>query len=283
MRMQKNQPDFIGIGADHAELGLVASLLAAHPGIVTPIPATHFFSNPDYQAEALADYEASLPRPVKGKLRGECSSSYLTTPQVADRIVQVYPTTKLFVVVRNPLDRAVAVFEHARKQGIISPKVSCVEYLTSHPRVQTDGFYAHHLHSFFTYYTSLQMHVIVYEDLVANPLTVMQSLYEFLEVDKYFVPKALAAYAPPPDEPKHRGRISKLIHFVIKLIKRMTARPFVPILPPAFPLERYFTSVELAAFKAAYVTDSTHLTNQLHRDMSVFWNLQPETDAPTVL
>jgi hypothetical protein len=97
--MQKNAPDFIGIGADHCGLGIVTKLLSEHPGIVSEIPSCRFFNQPGNNTdEALAAYEAQLPAVnAKHRLRGECSAEYLTTPEVAERIVTVYPTTKLFV------------------------------------------------------------------------------------------------------------------------------------------------------------------------------------------
>jgi hypothetical protein len=119
------------------------------------------------------------------------------------------------------------------------------------------------------------VYTIVYEDFVKDPLGVMQGLYAFLEVDTNFVPAALAAYAPPEEEPKHPGRISRLIRFVGKTIKKWRTKPAVPITPPPFVLTQYFTPEELAVFKAAYVPDCAQLTNLLHRDMGVFWELQP--------
>ena len=207
---------------------------------------------------------------------GECSASYLSAPGVADRIVAAYPTTKLFVIVRHPLERAIAVYESAKKTGRIAANVSCAQYLVDHETVQSDGFYGQHLHDFFTYYTSLQLHMIVYEDFVENPLKVIQDLFGFLEVDTQFIPKALAAYAPPPDEPKHRSRLSRLIHWCATRLKALTAKPTVPVTPPPYQLTQYFSPAELAAFSKALQPDCAHLTNVMHRDMGVFWNI---TDA----
>ena len=276
--MQKNAPDFIGIGADHAGLGIITALLAAHPGIESTIPNRQFFDRPDYTEAGLVTYEAALPpRGKKPLKRGEVSAGYLTSPLAAERIAAAYPTTKLFVIVRNPLDRAIALYEHAKAVGKVAPHVSCARYLAEHPTPQSGGFYGHHLHAYFVYYTSLQLHIIVYEDFARDPLKVMAELYAFLELDTHVIPKALAAYAPPPEEPKHRGRISRVIHFAITMLKKTTAKPVVPITPAPYIQSQFFSAPELTAFRQVYASDCVHLTNLLHRNMGIFWELEPAT------
>ena len=278
--MQKNAPDFIGIGADHAGLGIITKLLTAHPAIASEIPSCRFFNQSiDVAEEALAAYEAQLPaREKKHRLRGECSAEYLTAPAAAERIVNAYPTAKLFVIVRHPIDRAVAVYEQAKQAGHVSRGTTCAEYLLNHPVVQTDGFYGHCLSAYFSYYTALQLYTIVYEDFVENPLKVIQSLYAFLEVDAHFIPKALAAYAPPEDEPINPGRLTRLFRFIGKKIKKLRTKTPMPITPPQFDRTHFFSPEELSIFTAAYVPDCAQLTNILHRDMGVFWNLVPQVE-----
>jgi hypothetical protein len=219
-----------------------------------------------------------LPPTKKGQLRGECSAEYLSSPEAAERIVTAYPTTKLFAIVREPLDRAIAVYEHAKSLGHVPARTTCAQYLVNHPTVQTEGFYGHHLNAYFAYYTSLQLHIIVYEDFVQDPLKVIQKLYAFLELKADFVPKALASYAPPPDEPKHPGKIYRFIRLIKTLIKKVHKKPFVPATPPPFSKTQYFSPTEMNAFKAAYIADAAYLTNLMHRDMSVFWGLLPDSE-----
>ncbi len=277
--MQKHAPQFIGIGAAHAGLGIVTKLLSSHPQVITAIPALNFFNTDAFATRGTLAYEDTLLPPYESKrLRGECSPAYLSTSGVAERIATEYPDTKLFVIVRNPIDRAIAQYEHAKRTRALSAQISCARYMTATPQVQTDGFYGKHLHEYFLYYTSQQLHVIVYEDLVSSPLTVMQALYAFLDINPTFIPKELATFAPPPDEPKHRGRISRLIHFVIKLVKKARTKPVVSVFPKALAQATYFTPEELAPFQRVFATDARHLTNLLHRDMGVFWNL--ETESP---
>jgi hypothetical protein len=157
--------------------------------------------------------------------------------------------------------------------------MTCAQYLTNNPTVQTDGFFGRHLTRYFSIYTSLQLQVIVYEDFVKEPLKVMQELYNFLEINREFVPKRLLSYAPPPEEPKHPGKISRLIKFVSRKIKQLhPPKPQSPLTPPAIQPANFFSPQELAIFKKTFAADAAQLSNLVHRDMVVEWNLGDETE-----
>ena len=116
---------------------------------------------------------------------------------------------------------------------------------------------------------------MVYEDFAREPLKSMQKLYEFLEIDKEFVPKRLAAYAPPPEEPKHPGRIKRLFKLIGRLLKKIhPKKEFGPLTPPAPNHLDYFSPEELKVFKATFAADAAQLSNLVHRDMVVEWNLE---------
>ncbi len=272
--MQRNTPDFIGIGAPQAGLSVVTRLLACHPAIVDQIPALQFFNTDAYESKGVGWYEDTLPKKAPGTLTGECCPSYMTTPGVAERIVREYPDTKIFVIVRNPIERAIVQYEYAKAKRQVSSQISCARYLATVPRAQTDGFYGQHLREYFAYYSSLQIMVIVYDELVENPLKVMQALYAFLEVDSNFIPKTLAAYAPPPDEPINPSKLKRLIMFIKKKIKHLTEKPPQPVFPPPYVIEKYFSPEELAPFKRAFAIDAHPLSNFMHRNMGAFWNLE---------
>lgn len=274
MHITKNAPQFIGIGGKGCGLSLVTELLDVHPQINSPIPSLRFFSTDAFTEKDLMEYVNALCLKPAPAVCGESCPEYLTTPGVAERIAQTYPDTKLFVVVRNPLDRAIVEYQHAVSTRTISRGMSCAQYLTNHPKSQTDSFFGRHLTKYFTIYTSLQLHVIVYEDFVREPLKVMQDLYAFLDLDKEFVPKRLAAYAPLPEEPKHRGRISRLIKFIVTRVKKIhPKKEFGPLTAPT-PLHTDFLSPEeLAIFKKTFAADVAQLSNLVHRDMVVEWSL----------
>lgn len=281
--MQNHSPSFIGIGASFSGLGVITNCLAAHPQVSSTIVAHNFFSTSAFTDKGLAWYEAQFNESKKEVLEGDCSPGYLVTGGTAEKIVTAYPATKLFVVVRNPIDRAIANYEHAKATGKIGRNITCARFLTALPSAQSDGFYGQHLHEYFIYYSPLQLHIIVYEELVENPLKALQALYTFLEIDSSFIPKQLAMYAPPPEEPKHPSKLYRLRRSIKGLIKRYFKKVPAPVFLPAYKQDTYFSSSELQVLRQAYAVDARHLTNLLHRDMGVFWDLETAPTRETIL
>ena len=57
--MQRHSPQFIGIGAEHAGLGVIVRLLSAHPGISATIPALNFFNTDAFEQKGTDWYEST--------------------------------------------------------------------------------------------------------------------------------------------------------------------------------------------------------------------------------
>lgn len=274
MHIQKHAPQFIGIGGKGTGLALITRLLEAHPEVRGPLPNVGFFCSHTGGGEDIALYEKALALTTPVPKSGECCPDYLATKEVAQCIAAAYPDAKLIAIVRNPLDRAIVEYQHVKSTRQIPASVSCAQYMTNHPSAQTDGFYAQHLTHFFGFYSPLELYVIVYEDFIKDPLQSIQKLYDFLELKKDFIPKQLEAFAPPPDEPIHPGRIKRLIMFTISKIKKLHPKKVQGPIAPSAPIQSNFLSLEeLTLFKRTFAADAAQLSHILHRDMVVEWNL----------
>lgn len=280
MHIQKHAPQFIGIGGKGTGLALLTQLVETHPDVRGPLPNVGFFCTNAGTGDDIKIYEKALALTSLVPKSGECCPDYLTTKEAASCIASAYPDAKLFAIVRNPIDRAIMEYQHAKSTRQIPASVTCAQYMTNHPSAQTDGFYAKHLNQWFGFYSPLQLYVIVYEDLIKDPLNSIQKLFDFLELKKDFIPKRLEAFAPPPDEPIHPGRIKRLILFITKKVKKIHPKKIQgPIAPPAPEQNKFLSPEELAIFKATFASDAAQLTHLLHRDMVVEWNLG--IDMPT--
>ena len=280
MHTQKHAPQFIGIGGKGTGLALLTRLLEAHPDVRGPLPNVGFFCTNSGKGEDITIYEKALALTTPAPKSGECCPDYLSNKEAARCIAAAYPDAKLFAIVRNPIDRAIVEYQHVKSTRQIPASVSCAQYMTNHESAQTDGFYAKHLNQFFSFYSPLEMYIIVYEDFVKEPLMVIQKLYDFLELKKDFIPKRLEAYAPPPDEPIHPGRIKRLIRFIIQRAQKLHPKKVLgPIAPPQPVHANFFSPQELKLFKATFAADAAQLSHMMHRDMVVEWNLG--IDTPT--
>ncbi len=274
---KKFAPQFIGIGAGYAGLAKVSAWLEAHPNIVDRVPAANFFNTDLFTKKGTSWYEDFLTRFHKDiQLCGDCSPSYLTSTVAPKRIVETYPDTKLFVILRHPIRRALAEYKALQDIDKVAREQSPAHYLATHPNLQIQGFYIDHLEAYLAYYSPLAMRFIYYEDLVANPLSVMQDLYDFVGVDKNFIPKDLIRYAPPEDEPKNPGLIKRNYHRLKKAYKKYKQSKVPDLFPADSTLDALISPDEWAVFTKAFLPATDRLSYVVGRDMSVFWGLRSE-------
>lgn len=268
-------PAFIGIGVPYAGLGQVATWLSEHPAVADRVPALNFFNTIHYEKKGYAWYEEQIKllKSNKDLLVGECTPGYLSHPEVPSRLAEDCPDTKLFCIVRHPLVRALAAYEAAKSIDIHASKMSAAEYLAHNTTIQEQSNYAQQLARYLAYYSPVDCKVIIYEELFQSPLTVIQDLYEYLEIDKNVIPKGLKQFAPPPDPPKNPGIIKRTKMRIHSLYKKMTERPAKPVFMPDPVLSAYLSSEEINIFMELYKQPVEHLSHLLSRDMSVVWDL----------
>lgn len=282
MTIKRTRPHFVAIGAPHAGIGIVMSLLSTHPEVSSSIPSLQFFATDAFTKKGPAWYEAQFSHGDARMVTGECSPQYLSRSDAVSQMVRYFPDAKLIVMVRHPLHRAIAHYEQWKQ----SPKakqqrLSFATFLNTHHDAQTLGLYGQQLESYFSYYSPLQIHVMVYEEFVAAPLKCMEELHQFLGIRKDFVPHALRQFAPPPDEPRHKSLLYRLKKGIKTLYKKYIEKPPLPVTPPEYQLDRYLQKEEQVILRQWYAKDAARLSRLLHRDMVVFWGLADESSSDT--
>lgn len=212
----KRWPDFFICGAARSGTTSLWNYLRQHPDIY--MPSDFAQKEPSYFSElyGLRDRHAYLrlfknSRP--DQLLGEASTSYLTSPDSAERIHREVPSARFIILLRNPVDRAYSLYKWMRENGyepITTFEEALREEGTSRlgpPRfershrpefVRTNGqYYYNYLyfhsglyHDQVKRYVDLfgreQVMVWVFEEFVADTRAHLRRGFEFLGVDKEF-------------------------------------------------------------------------------------------------
>jgi hypothetical protein len=144
-------------------------------------------------------YAAQFPdRPAKAI--GESTPQYLFHPEVPPRILDVLPDVRLLAILRDPVDRAYSHYWHNRTRG--QEALGFEDALEAEegrlagasPTEQARwsyaarGMYAEQLRHLFAVFDRARVHVLLFDDLVADPDATLSSVYRFLEVDQSFRP-----------------------------------------------------------------------------------------------
>ena len=180
-------PTFIGIGAQRAGTTWAYNCLAEHPQVfMTRKKEMHFFYV-NY-SRGLAWYEQQFADAGAVRARGEITPDYLYHENALVNIAKDVPRARLFVILRNPIDRAVSAFAlHAERHA----GRTFSEALDSDPELIDRGLYARHLRTVLRHIPRERLAILYYDDLVERPLEFVRSLYSFVEVDPDFRPASL--------------------------------------------------------------------------------------------
>jgi sulfotransferase family protein len=302
-------PDFFVVGAPRCGTTSLCRYLARNPQICFSRPKEPFyFSRQDHTPSATElkrDYLDTYFSHYEDSHRavGEGSVSYLYSPGVIERINQLNPNARFIVLVRNPLSMLPSYhlrmqfllqedepdfdtawkLEASRLQGKNVPKQCIDSRLLLYSEAAKFSVQVKRL---FEVAGRDRSHVIVFDDLKADPLAVYKQVLAFLQVDYDGQTEFEKRYASKMYRyrwlqrlfflPATRG--SKTIGTLQRrnrkynadsskrpsLIKRITSWNKVPMQPA--PLTSQMTETIRETLKE----DVAHLSQLLNRDLS-FW------------
>ncbi|HSC08498.1 MAG TPA: sulfotransferase [Steroidobacteraceae bacterium] len=185
-------PDFAIIGAPKCGTTSLAAYLGGHPDVfMSPIKEPAYFCDPP-ALRALAarrhvgdfgTYAGLFAAAEPNQLRGEASASYLFSGMAIERLLSANPEARLIAMVRNPIDMVVSL--HASKA------YNCLEYddfatawRASPKRRVLDyrslGRLGGQLARLKRLVPERQLHVVVFDDLCADPPAAYRSVLAFL-------------------------------------------------------------------------------------------------------
>lgn len=196
-------PHFIIIGTQKSATTFLHICLNDHPDIFLPKEEIPFFETPHYERNSIR----SLENIFDGKENYICGikrPSYLGRSEVAGRIKKHLPEAKTIVILRNPVNRAISAYYHQMRYGfipveniesgmrkILHDQSFLKKYKRAHEIIDF-GYYYDHLKRYEKYIYNDKMLIITHKDLCVSPLTVIQSVYSFLNVFSEYVPESLS-------------------------------------------------------------------------------------------
>ena len=132
------------------------------------------------------------------KAIGEASPAYITNKDCPTLIQEHLPETKIIAVLRQPAARAYSNFLHARR----ADKEPIADFETAFNKEEErkaenwsplyhykgKGYYAEQLERYFTLFPKENVKVLLFEDLIKNPVETTQEVFKFLNIDNSFTP-----------------------------------------------------------------------------------------------
>ena len=222
-------PDFVVIGAQRSGTSYLALNLRQHPGIyMASRKELHFFTV--HFDRGLDWYRRQFADAAPGQVAGEATPLYVYFGDAIERMARAIPDARLIVTLRNPVDRAYSHWLKERTRG--REDLSFEEALAAEPerlrggdiydsrKAYADrGRYLPQLERVARLYPRSSLHVVIFEEMRAEPTATYQQIFSFLGVDDSFVSPNLATKAQA-----YRTLRSRSLHRALSKLPRGRAR-----------------------------------------------------------
>ena len=191
-------PNFIIAGASKSGTSSIYYYLGRHPQVLLSHKKEIDFYWKNYQ-RGIDWYLAHFPTITDNPdfITGEATPNYLRFPQVAQRIKDTFPQTKIIILLRNPADRAISWHYHKYNSGLTSEDLATAivterERLTtvSESEIINTGFYNpdNIMSSLYIYKIKAWMEtlgreqflILKSEDFYEDPSIHMANVFDFL-------------------------------------------------------------------------------------------------------
>ncbi|XP_034073868.1 heparan sulfate glucosamine 3-O-sulfotransferase 3A1-like [Gymnodraco acuticeps] len=190
----KKLPQALIIGVKKGGTRALLEFLRVHPDIRAVGAEPHFFDR-NYD-NGLEWYRELMPKTLEGQITMEKTPSYFVTREAPARISAMSRDTKLIVVVRDPVTRAISDYTQTLSK---KPDIPSFESLTFKNRttglIDTSwsaiqiGIYAKHLDNWLHYFPMEQILFVSGERLISDPAGELGRVQDFLGLKRIITDK----------------------------------------------------------------------------------------------
>ncbi|KAM9305947.1 heparan sulfate glucosamine 3-O-sulfotransferase 6 [Gastrophryne carolinensis] len=190
----KNFPQAIIVGVKKGGTRALLEFLRVHPDVRALGAEPHFFDR--CYDKGLEWYRNLMPRTLEGQITMEKTPSYFVTLEAPKRIYNMSKDTKLIVVVRNPVTRAISDYTQTLSKTPSLPTFQALAFKNrSTGTIDTSwsairiGIYAKHLENWLQYFPLSQFLFVSGERLVSDPAGEMERVQDFLGLKRVITDK----------------------------------------------------------------------------------------------
>lgn len=257
--------DFIGIGAPKSGTTWLSRALDAHPEICfSSMKETSFFceENPlvhnallRYDGKNISQYPLFFKHCGQNKLRGEFSVHYMYDSTVAGKIYKNFPEVKIIAVLRDPVSRFISDYRFRRYMRK-EEKRPIEELLFSDYLLIQYGMYTKQLERYFSLFPKENIKILIFEEMVKNPLRTLKEVYSFLGVKDSFIPDTLLKKKVNVTKKVRFRFITRFMHQIRLIMIRLGMEPITNRLMKA-GIEEYIGKINFQKLAYEKIDDET--------------------------
>ena len=200
-RQNVRLPDFFICGAAKSGTTSLFNYLGQHPSIFTPEKKEPGYFSALRPLKSPSQYGQLFEEAGEYQYTGEASGAYLTSPDSALRISKAVPQANIVIMLRNPADRALSLYQWMTKEGyewvrnfekalrVEEYRRDSVSFVEENPEYfynflyRTSGCYAQQVERFLEVFDQEQVWFLLFDDFVSSPASCTKEIFRFLEVE----------------------------------------------------------------------------------------------------
>ncbi|XP_067642108.1 heparan sulfate glucosamine 3-O-sulfotransferase 3B1 isoform X2 [Eurosta solidaginis] len=194
LRPSRHLPDTLIIGVKKSGTRALLEFIRLHPDVRAAGCEVHFFDR-HYQ-RGLRWYRHHMPYTIEGQITMEKTPSYFVTKDVPQRVYQMNASTKLLIVVRDPVTRAISDYTQAASKKSDMKRFEDLAFINgSFAVVDTTwgpvkiGVYSRYLEKWLKYFPLSQLLFISGERLIMDPAYEIGRVQDFLGLKRVVTEK----------------------------------------------------------------------------------------------
>ena len=212
-------PNFIGIGANRAGSTWFFHNLSRHPDVFLPRRKELHFFDREYE-KGIAYYESQFSAWSGESAVGEVTPQYLYREDAAHRIITNLPGVKLFVSLRDPVDRAYSQYWRSVARGVIPGNETFEEAIAKREYLLDYGNYHKHLSRYYRLFSKEDLLVLLMASVKTEPEMILRRLCSFLGVDPEIADNYTAERVNSASSTKNLAR-SKSLWYLQRVLNRL--------------------------------------------------------------
>ena len=244
---QRHLPTCLIIGVRKGGTRALLEFLNLHPNVQAQRKEMHFFDDDDCYSLGVEWYRKKMPFSFPGQIVIEKTPSYFVNEDVPERVYQMNSSIKLLVVIRDPTERTISDYTQ-----IHANKVDRGKYHESFEELVLDAdtgdirkrynavrrsIYHRHFVRWLHYFPREQIHFVIGEKLVEDPVFELEKIEKFLGIphkltnDYFYFNKTRGFYCVRPDTigsrclASSKGRIHPEVNPLVKNKLQQFFRP----------------------------------------------------------
>lgn len=236
-------PDFLIVGAMKAGTTTLHYYLSKHPGISAARKKEPSFFTDKNWYRGIAWYQSLFKD--NNLLKFEASTNYTKydrSQSAPERIYNTIPNVKLIYIVRHPVKRAISQMHHMRvTHDRYNERITPKQLHESGSRPIALSQYYLQVSRYLRYFDLSRLHIICFEEMIANPSKVLNQTLQFLGLPGDFYKPEFRLHAFNTTSTSARVKYKKLHkylaeanrHYLIpplhKWLETHVPRPDVPL------------------------------------------------------